>query len=184
MTVWKGTITLPDDSIPYQCFISYSRVDNDTFDGIVDRLRTELAGRFEAATGNSLEIFLDRDAIGWGEDWRDKIFTAISGTTLFIPIITMRYFNSQMCREEFSAFHAAATQSGAEDLILPIVLSGEDRLSDENPDDLVRAVAARNWVPISNAWESGYDSADWKRALGTLVSGLRAGLRDRIADRS
>src|SRR6266545_1859182 len=101
-----GCQSMTQHVTPYQCFISYVRNDNTDFDGVVDRLRASLGARFEATTGIPLHIFLDRESIGWGERWREKIFDSIAGSTLFLPIITMRYFNSSMCRDEFLAFHA------------------------------------------------------------------------------
>ena len=164
------------EPVPYQCFISYSRADNDVYDGIVDRLKHELEGRFEAATGSQLQVFLDRDSIGWGEHWREKIAEAITGSTLFIPVITMRYFNRDSCRDEFSAFYSAATQRGVSDLILPIILAGSTQITSEHPDELVRTVAELNWQPIFNEFEAGYESSEWKRRIGQLVTGLQAAL--------
>jgi hypothetical protein len=164
------------ESLPYQCFISYRRADNEDHDGVVDRLKREVSGRFEAATGSRLEVFLDRESIGWGEHWRDKIAEAIMGSTLFVPIITMRYFTSSACREEFSAFHSAALQKGVTDLILPIILAGSSQINRDNPDDLVQVVAELNWQPIFDAFDAGYESSEWKRRIGTIVRGLQVAL--------
>lgn len=164
------------DPVPYQCFLSYARDDNSDHDGVVDRLKRELAGRFEAATGAKLSIFLDKEAIGWGENWREKIAAAITGSTLFVPIITMRYFNHQACRDEFSAFHSAATAQGVTDLILPIILAGAKELVPDHQDELVRAVEQLNYQPIYEEFEAGYDSSAWKRRIGALVTGLQEAL--------
>ena len=165
-------------ALPYQCFISYARDDDKGFDQAVQRLRTELASRFEAVTGSQLEVFLDRDSIGWGENWRTKITDAIAGSTLFIPILTMRYFNRPMCRDELSTFREAAIQRGASDLVLPIILAGEDQITaNPNGDELIRAISELNWQSIEKAWESGYESSAWKQAVGRLVDGLWKGLQ-------
>jgi hypothetical protein len=141
----------------------------------------EVAGRFEAATGSELKVFLDHNSIGWGENWREKISGAILGSTLFIPIITMRYFNHPNCREELSAFYSAAEQRGVSDLVLPIILAGKEQISKENPDDLVQVVAGLNWKSISDEFESGYESSAWKQRIGVIVKGLQDAL-ERVGD--
>lgn len=170
------------EPIPYQCFLSYAHSDNDDHDKIVDRLAKELAGRFEATTGSKLNIFLDRESIGWGEQWREKIAGAIAGSTLFIPVVTMRYFNRESCRDEFSAFHAAAVQRGVPDLILPIILAGSEYITPDHNDELVRAVEKLNYEKIREAFEAGYQSPEWKKAIGILVSKLQKALA-KAADR-
>lgn len=170
------------EPVPYQCFISYARADNDDHDGVVDRLKKELAGRFEAATGSKLSVFLDKESIGWGERWREKIADAILGSTLFIPVVTMRYFNRPACRDEFSAFYSAAVNKGVPDLILPIILAGARQITPDHPDELVRAVEQLNHKPIYDAFEAGYESSDWKRQIGAIVDGLQNALA-RAAER-
>lgn len=73
-------------------FISYTRADNETFGQVVNRLKADLTGQFQAQTGRTLELFLDRDSIGWGEDWRQTIRTSVQAATVFIPVVTMRFF--------------------------------------------------------------------------------------------
>ena len=68
-----------------QCFVSYTRNDNDDFSQLVDELARSIANVYEAQTGNALNIFLDRDSIGWGEDWRGKIRLAIEMNNALHP---------------------------------------------------------------------------------------------------
>jgi hypothetical protein len=105
-------------------FISYRRDDNLAFRKVVDQLHADIGNTYEARTGRVLNLFLDRESIGWGEDWREKIQTSVQGATVFIPIVTMRYFTSQACRDELFAFHEAARNLGVTELILPIILMG------------------------------------------------------------
>jgi len=170
------------ESIPYQCFVSYRHIDDEEYDGVVKRLKREVAGRFEAETGTKLEIFLDRDSIGWGEQWREKISDAITSSTLFMPIITMRYFNSDNCRDEFSAFHSAAEQRGVTDLILPVILAGSVHMTSERDDELANIVSKLNWKSISDEFNAGYDSSDWKRRVSEIVRDLQKAL-ERAAER-
>jgi hypothetical protein len=88
----------------------------------------------------------------------------------------MRYFNSSACREELSAFHSAAAQKGVSDLILPIILAGSNQINGNNSDELVRVVAELNWQNISEDFEHGYRSAEWKKRIGTIVRGLQEAL--------
>jgi hypothetical protein len=57
-------------------------------------------------TASTLEVFLDRDSIRWGEEWRERIDSAVAGTTFFIPIVTPRYFLRKECRRELLSFWA------------------------------------------------------------------------------
>jgi hypothetical protein len=77
-----------------------------------------------------------------------------------------------MCREELIAFHAAAQARGVPELILPVVLAGRQRINSSSSDDLIRTVAARNWIAIDESWELGYASPEWKRCVGQIVTGL------------
>lgn len=153
-------------------FTSYTRVDNEDFGGVVDRLRRDLMGMYEAMTGKQLSLFLDRESIGWGEEWRQKIHESVGSASVFIPIVTMRYFNSQMCMEELLTFHAAAERLGVTELILPVVLFGADQISTEDQRPEVRLIARLNYQNAEAAWAAGYDSTEWRSFVADCVRKL------------
>lgn len=154
-------------------FLSYVRLDNDDYIGVVDHLKKALEGRFHAATGRRLEIFVDRDSIGWGDDWRTSIRESVQSATFFIPVVTMRYFESEACREELLAFHEYAKELGVEALILPIVLDGADQISADDPREDVQLIERLNYKNVQSAWLSGYESPDWLRAIHGMVQQLK-----------
>jgi TIR domain len=154
------------------CFISYHRPDNSEYLKVVERLRQEVSGRFEASTGRVLNIFLDRDSIGWGENWREKIFDSILTTTFFIPIVTMRFFRSEMCMEELGAYHESAKQLGVTELLLPIVLAGSSQISSTHVNPDVRLIESLNYISIEAAWEAGYESPEWRAIVNKMVREL------------
>jgi hypothetical protein len=155
-----------------QCFISYTRHDNDDFDQIVDKLARSIANVYEGQTGNALEIFLDRESIGWGEDWRARIRLAIENATLFIPIITMRYFRSAPCTEELLAFYSNARQLGVTELILPLVVMGADRITSTDPRETVQLIEGLNYKNIQATWVAGSSSPEWRATVLSIASDI------------
>lgn len=164
-------------SIGTQCFISYTRPDNEQFNGVVDRLKRDLAGRFEATTGRPLRVFLDRETIGWGEDWRSKIRTSIESATFLIPVVTMRYFQSTACREELMAFYENAKQLGVTELVLPVILAGASQISADDPREEVRIIERVNYRNIEEIWLDGYESPAWMRMIHNMVQDLDIALQ-------
>ncbi|MRH88496.1 TIR domain-containing protein [Nocardia sp. SYP-A9097] len=161
---------------PVRCFISYRRDDNSAFNGVVDRLKSDLSGRFEAETGRKLDIFVDRDDIGWGDDWRGKVSESIERAMFFIPILTARYFHSQNCLDEFLAFHSNARQLGVSELIAPVVLSGMGKLADENASEVSKKAMSLNCRLIENAFMEGFESREWNSEMKRMVADLNQAL--------
>lgn len=157
-------------------FLSYVRKDNEGYTSVVDELKTALESRFHGSTGRRLEIFVDRDAIGWGDDWRAKIRESVQAATFFIPVVTMRYFQSDACREELLAFHQYAKELGVEALILPLVLDGASKISADDPREEVRLIERLNYRNIHDAWLAGYDSSTWLREISWMVQQLESKL--------
>lgn len=166
----------PVDSVASKGFISYKREDNADFNGVADRLRRDIAGRFQALTGRRLDLFIDRESIGWGEDWRQKIRESVEAATLFLPIITMRYFTSDACREELLTFYSNARQLGVTDLLLPIVLTGSAQINEDDPRDDVKLLARLNYKSIEDAWLEGYESPLWNKTIFEMVRCLETAL--------
>lgn len=170
---------MPDDSIPESvtdCFLSYKREDND-LGGVVDRIRTDLSGMYSAHTGKSLRVFIDRESIGWGEDWRQKVRESVERATVFVPVVTMRYFTSQHCREELMSFYNNADQLGVTELLLPIVLMGEDQIRSDDLREEVRLIEKLNYKRLQKAWLAGFDSPEWRQAMFHCVHDLDSALQ-------
>jgi predicted transcriptional regulator len=54
-------------------FLSYVHADDDAENGRIVRLARDVQSQFEMLTGEAISLFLDKDAIEWGDDWRAKI---------------------------------------------------------------------------------------------------------------
>ena len=158
-------------------FISYRRDDNTSFRNVVDRLHEDIGNTYEARTGRVLNLFLDRESIGWGEDWRKKIRTSVQTATVFIPIVTMRYFTSQACRDELFAFHEAAKNLGVTELLLPIILMGAENITKDDDRPEVQLIESLNYKNIEPAFRAGFDSPEWLQTIDRIVADLIEGLK-------
>lgn len=59
-------------------FWSYVKADDEAEGGRISRLARDLVAQIQMLTGESMDLFLDRDAIEWGEIWRDRIATSLA----------------------------------------------------------------------------------------------------------
>ncbi len=155
-----------------RCFFSYRHADNDQLNGVVDRIKDSLSAVYEARTGNTLAVFLDKESIGWGANWREEIQKAIQGAMVFVPILTMRYFKSAECCDEFMTFYRSASRLGVTDLLLPIVLTGAENIRSDHPQEEVRIIAGIQYKSLEKAWIAGIDSPEWRSAMVDVADSL------------
>ena len=149
-----------------QGFWSYVHADDQAEGERISRLARDVAGQFEMLTGEPLALFLDRDAIKWGEIWRDKIDSSLASVAFFIPVMTPRYFMSAECRRELQFFARQATRLGIKELVLPLLYVDVPSLHDETAaDDLIRLVCTFQWE-------------DWRelRFVDIVAEGYRRGV--------
>ena len=86
-------------------FWSYARQDDDLSDGELSRLRTRIRQTLQLQFGRTrIELFQDVAAIPHGEKWEEKIRTAVSDSTFFIPILTPNFLQSKWCCREVALF--------------------------------------------------------------------------------
>jgi len=150
-------------------FISYRRADNEAFDGAIDRISDRIKNLYEAETGQSIEVFLDKDSIQAGEEWDRHIADVLERTTVFMPIITMRYFDSAECLKEIHRFLGSTSQEERSHHVLPLVLAGMENIRSDHPQEEVRLIAKLNCRNIRSAYEAGFDSGEWFRTLSLIV---------------
>lgn len=163
-------------------FWSYAHADDDNSGGHVLRLARQLAAEYRLLTGTDLNLFVDREGLEWGDEWRSKIDTSIHGTTFFIPIITPTYFQREECRRELLLFHKKAAASGLGELLLPIIFA--PIRFDENSEDEVLALVSRlQGEPFSDKRLEDEASSAYRQAINKLASRLQT-VSESIEDRA
>jgi TIR domain-containing protein len=154
-----------------RCFLSFTHEDDDLFDGFITPLKQKLQQYCAAGHGRKVDLFLDRETITWGQDWRRGIEKGLDAATVFIPVVTMHYFlESPSCRDELLAFYARAKELGLTDLILPLMVAGPEFLTGDSDDACIRVVEKLQYVDIQEAVVSGPGTAAF-RGMIKLVAG-------------
>jgi hypothetical protein len=153
-------------------FWSYSHDDDAGDDGGIFELANRIRDEFSLLTGTALELFVDRDAIQWGDEWRRRIDGALRETTFFIPIITPRYFKRPECRRELVTFVGQAESLGLRDLVLPILYVAVSDLSEDNPDEAVALVARTQYEDWTRLRLAGPGSREYRTAVNMLATRL------------
>jgi hypothetical protein len=127
-------------------FWSYVHADDQADGGRVVHLARDVVAQYEMQTGESIDLFLDKDALEWGEKWRSKVDISLASIAFFIPVITPRYFKSAECRRELQFFARQAKALGVQELVMPLLYLDFAALHEESPsDDLVALVKEFQW---------------------------------------
>ncbi len=154
-----------------QGFWSYVHADDEAEGGRISRLAKDVKGQFEMLTGEALELFLDQDAIKWGDNWKDKIDSSLASVAFFIPVLTPRYFMSPECRRELQFFSRKATNLGIKELVLPLLYLDVAGLHDESPqDDLLAVVQAFQWDDWRELRFEETSSGNYRKAVARLAA--------------
>ena len=130
-------------------FMSYVRLDDEHENGRISEFCKRLSGEVRVQTGERFDIFQDRNDIGWGQQWKERIEESLDAVTFLIPMITPGFFKSRACRLEPERFIEREQQLGRNDLILPVYYVGSPVLDDEKKredDPLAQVIASRQYV--------------------------------------
>lgn len=72
----------------------------------------ELRLYLENELGRPPEIFSDRTGLGSGDEWPDKLKTALGQSRVLVPVWSVNYFNSKWCMAECSVIRHREKQLG------------------------------------------------------------------------
>jgi TIR domain len=153
-------------------FWSYTHDDDKHEAGAIRRLAERIREEYSLITGEELAIFVDREDIAWGDEWKERIDNALVSTTFFMPILSPRYFRREECRRELFAFASQAASLGVDELICPILYVPVDGLAVDSPDEAFSLVARaqyESWVDLRLCDER---SSEHRRAVNQLVNRL------------
>ncbi|MGV8970687.1 MAG: toll/interleukin-1 receptor domain-containing protein [Rhodoglobus sp.] len=150
-------------------FLSYCRADDAVYN-MVRPFKQMLSHFVYAKSGRKIKAFLDQDNIEWGELWQDRLESEILGASVFIPLLSASYLDSEMCRMEFNRFQTNASALDVKELLLPVLLINAPAIFNENStDDVVREAAARQWEIVEEAVLSDLGSSAWKTTMAHLA---------------
>ncbi|MFI7586778.1 toll/interleukin-1 receptor domain-containing protein [Spongisporangium articulatum] len=152
-------------------FLSYSRGDDEQF-RFVDPLINGLKAFVHIKSGRTIDIFVDRESIGWGEDWQQAISRSVDAATVFLPIVTANYLRRPHCREEFLDFIAKAQVMGVTELLLPIVPFSSAVISVDSQDEIAAHTAKTQYHLLESAILKGYHSPEWMTEMSGLADDL------------
>ena len=93
-------------------FWSYVHKDDEAEGERISKLAKDVVNEYELLAGDTIELFLDKDGIGWGDEWRKKIDDHLESVEFFVPVMTPRYFKSPECRLELNQFVRSASKCG------------------------------------------------------------------------
>jgi hypothetical protein len=133
-------------------FFSYSREDDEAFEGTLSALRDAIQRELGAQLGRSrttFRLWQDQRAIAPGKLWEEEIKTAVEQAVFFIPIVTPRAVNSRYCKFEFEAFLARERALGRTDLVFPLLYIRIPALENEvqwREDRVLSIIGKRQYV--------------------------------------
>lgn len=154
-------------------FWSYTHRDDEIEEGRIKRLAKKIANEFAGITAEELNVFLDKADIKWGDEWRKRIDSALTGSTFFMPIVTPRFFKSEECRREILTFAGHAKSLGLEELLLPILYFDVPQLREPNPsDEVVALVAQRQYEDWTKLRLEDEDSPEYRKSVNRLAARL------------
>ena len=158
-------------------FWSYVQKDDRADQGRICQLARDVVEQFEMQTGESIELFLDRDELVWGDNWKDKIDASLASVAFFIPVLTPRYFMSVECRRELQFFARRAESLGVKDLVLPlhyvdVPALGTAEATEE--DDLISLVKTFQWEDWRDLRFADLSSEAYRRGVSRLATRLVA----------
>lgn len=153
-------------------FLSYARSDDDREGGRIVRLAHLIRDEYETLTGATIDIFVDRDEIKWGANFRDELADALQKTTFFIPVLTPTYFLRDECRKEMRRFVSLANSLGLQDLLLSIRYTDVPDLREDSADELKAVAAGMQYEPWGDLRFVEEDSAPYRLGVNRLASRL------------
>jgi TIR domain len=154
-------------------FWSYVHADDTAEGGRIRQLANDLCEQYALLTGEVIDIFVDQDALAWGDNWREKIDSSLASILFFIPVITPRYFLSSQCRRELQEFTRGAERLGVRELVLPLVYVNVPALHEESSvDEAVVLVKTYQWEDWRKLRFEEVASGPYRQAVATLAQRL------------
>ena len=86
----------------YDVFFSYAHADAQTDEQkkILAVLKEAIEQALEGVAGRDSCVFLDSEALRWGDEWSARIRTCIDNARVFVYLLSPNYLKSNYCQRE------------------------------------------------------------------------------------
>lgn len=86
----------------YDVFLSYAHADAQTEEQktLVAAIKEAIEKVLQSVNGKESFVFLDSEALGWGEEWSAKIRQCIDMAQIFVYLLSPNYLRSSYCQRE------------------------------------------------------------------------------------
>ncbi|NQX13717.1 AAA family ATPase [Microbacteriaceae bacterium VKM Ac-2855] len=155
-------------------FLSYVHADNERSGGKMVQFAKDLVETYAFLFGRTIELFVDRDSINWGETWSKRLQTEAESTSFMLAIVTPRYLQSEACRRELLAFSAAAEAADEPKLLLPLQWVDIKNSHVVDPEDPVLAkILSTHFVDATEVRRLQPGSPEYDSLLEEVANRLR-----------
>ncbi len=174
--------------MPYDLFISYSRIDN--HDGRITDLKVQIENDFRSfKPRRDLLCFFDTEEIEGMEDWRHRILQGLRESTLLLLVLSPSYLSSPYCEWEIIEYlkyeHSRASAGQGVAPVYFVEIPGLDSPSfEKQAADWVARVRRRNHFDLRPWHDEGVAALrrvdvrtrlmDLERALHSRISKIRS----------
>lgn len=154
-------------------FLSYCHDDDDYLGGAIVRFAKAIVRSYQFQFPGRLNLFIDKESINWGEDWRRAIDQGVEATHFFIPAVTPSYVYSQACREEFLKFYGRFEGERSEN-ILSLIWQDFTPAREAMPDDpVMKAIDKHQYQSVEDLKWIEEGSGAYREKVAKVVSRLR-----------
>jgi hypothetical protein len=154
-------------------FWSYVHADDKAEGGRICHLAKDLADQYEALSGDTVQLFVDKDKIKWGDNWRNEINSNLAATAFFIPVFSPRYFMSPECRNEMYIVLRKVNEFKLNNIVLPLLYYDVSSLYEQSPtDDLIKLIQPIQREDWREARFFDITSGEYRKAVFRLATRL------------
>lgn len=156
-------------------FLSYVHSDDEHSRGRIVQFAKDLVAYYDFLFGRKISLFVDRDSLEWGSDWRTRLRDEAESTSFLLAVITPRYLQSPACRSEFLQFSAAAQREEEPRLLLPLVwvdVSSTDVVAADDP--VLSKIAETQFLDVGEVRRLVPNSPEYDLLLEEVANRLKA----------
>lgn len=155
-------------------FLSYVHADNERAGGRIVKFARDLVDTYDYLYGHTIQLFVDRDNIIWGQQWGSRLKAEAEATSFLLSIVTPRYLTSLPCRDEVLTFAAAAEEAQEPKLLLPLQwvdISETDVVAESDP--VLTKIRQTQWEDITEIRQIEPGSIQYEQLLERVAQRLK-----------